>query len=127
MRSTAAVSILCAAACASSNPDSASLRVVLLGDESRITSLERIDPRPRLVLGDLSASPYVDVAGARMLRELHQELSAGGMDLRLAEARSGVRDILRAEGLEERVGYFGRTVSVHDVLESFFAPAEPLP
>ena len=42
--------------------------------------------------------------------------------LRLAEARSGVRDMLRAEGIEERVGYFGRRVSVDDVLESFFAP-----
>jgi high affinity sulfate transporter 1 len=89
--------------------------------------LGETDTRPRLVLGDLSASPYVDVAGARMLRELHQELSAAGMALRLAEARSGVRDILRAEGLEERVGYFGRTVSVDDVLESFFAPSDPRP
>jgi high affinity sulfate transporter 1 len=82
------------------------------------------EPRPRLVLGDLSTSPYVDVAGARMLRELHEELAAAGVALRLAEARSGVRDILRAEGLEERVGYFGRKVSVDDVLESFVAPAE---
>jgi hypothetical protein len=59
-----------------------------------------------------------------MLRELHEELAAAGVALRLAEARSGVRDILRAEGLEERVGYFGRKVSVDDVLESFVAPAE---
>ena len=59
-----------------------------------------------------------------MLRELHDELAAAGIALRLAEARSGVRDMLRAEGLEERVGYFGRRVSVDDVLESFFAPRE---
>jgi MFS superfamily sulfate permease-like transporter len=76
---------------------------------------------PRLVLGDLSTSPYVDVAGARMLRELHEELKGAGIELRLAEARSGVRDILRAEGLEERVGYFGRRVSVDDVLKAFLA------
>ena len=75
------------------------------------------DPKPRLVLCDLSASPYVDVAGARMLLELYKELSAAGVALRLAEARSGVRDILRAEGLEDRVGYFGRRVSLDDVLE----------
>jgi high affinity sulfate transporter 1 len=79
------------------------------------------EPPPRLVLGDLSTSPYVDVAGARMLRELHEELKGAGIELRLAEARSGVRDILRAEGLEERVGYFGRRVSVDDVLKAFFA------
>jgi high affinity sulfate transporter 1 len=82
------------------------------------------EPQPRLVLGDLSTSPYVDVAGARMLRELHEELAASGIALRLAEARSGVRDILRAEGLEERVGYFGRRVSVDDVLKSFFSAGD---
>ncbi len=88
--------------------------------------IRSLDEKPRLVLGDLSTSPYVDVAGARMLRELHDELAAAGIALRLAEARSGVRDMLRAEGLEERVGYFGRRVSVDDVLESFFAPAESI-
>lgn len=82
--------------------------------------LRATDPKPRLVLVDLSTSPYVDVAGARMLRELHEELKAAGVALRLAEARSGVRDILRLEKLEERVGYFGRKVSLDDVLESFF-------
>jgi high affinity sulfate transporter 1 len=79
------------------------------------------EPGPRLVLGDLSASPYVDVAGARMLRELHEELKAAGITLRLAEPRSGVREILRAEGLEERVGELGRGVAVDDVLQEFFS------
>jgi MFS superfamily sulfate permease-like transporter len=83
--------------------------------------LRASEPNPRLVLVDLSSSPYVDVAGAGMLRELQEELAATGISLRLAEARSAVRDILRAEGLEERVGYFGRRVSVDDVLETFFA------
>jgi MFS superfamily sulfate permease-like transporter len=86
--------------------------------------IRSLDEKPRLLLGDLSTSPYVDVAGARMLRELNDELAAAGIALRLAEARSGVRDILRTEGLEERVGYFGRRVSVDDVLESFFSTAE---
>jgi MFS superfamily sulfate permease-like transporter len=86
--------------------------------------LRSVDPKPRIVLCDLSTSPYVDLAGARMLLELHEELASLGIALRLAEARSGVRDILRAEGLEERVGYFGRRVSVDDVLESFFAPVD---
>jgi high affinity sulfate transporter 1 len=79
------------------------------------------ETRPRVVLGDLSASPYVDVAGARMLRELHQEMKAEGIALRLAEPRSGVREILRAEGLEERVGELGAGVTVDDVLRDFFS------
>jgi sulfate permease, SulP family len=71
----------------------------------------------RLVLCDLSTSPYVDVAGARMLAALHGELAERGIELRLAEPRATVRDILRAEGLEERVGRIDRHMSVNDAIE----------
>ena len=62
----------------------------------------------KLVICDLSISPVVDLAGARMLKTLHAQLQAAGIRLRLVAAHASVRDILRAEGLEERVGYFGR-------------------
>jgi len=75
--------------------------------------------RPKLVVCDLSTSPIVDLAGARMLSVLHAELQAAGIRLRLVSAHSAVRDILRAEGLEERIGYFGRRVSVADVIDEF--------
>ena len=68
---------------------------------------------------DLSTSPVVDLAGARMLAKLHEELQAAGIRLRLVAAHATVRDILRAEGLEERVGYFGRRISVADVIDEF--------
>ncbi len=67
---------------------------------------------PVLVVFDLSASPSVDLAGARMLATLHSELTAAGIQLRLVDARASVRDILRAEGLETLVGDFGRGTSV---------------
>jgi anti-anti-sigma factor len=73
----------------------------------------------RLVVCDLSDSPYVDVAGARMLSTLHDELAARGAQLRLVEARSRVRDLLRATGLEARVGYFGRHLSLDQVVAEF--------
>jgi len=76
----------------------------------------------RLVVCDLSVSPVVDLAGARMLATLHKELQAAGVGLRLVAAHASVRDILRAEGLEELVGYFGRRVSVADVIDEFRAP-----
>lgn len=79
----------------------------------------------RLVVCDLSVSPVVDLAGARMLATLHKELQAAGIDLRLVAAHAGVRDILRAEGLEERVGYFGRRISVADVIDEFQASGAP--
>jgi SulP family sulfate permease len=71
----------------------------------------------KLVVCDLSTSPSVDLAGARMLATLHATLEAMGMRLRLVAAHAAVRDILRAEGLEERVGYFGRRVSVADAID----------
>jgi len=73
----------------------------------------------RLVVCDLSTSPVVDLAAARMLLTLHAALQAAGVPLRLVSAHAAVRDLLRAEGLEERVGYFGRRVSVADVIDEF--------
>ena len=74
---------------------------------------------PRLVVCDLSISPVVDLAGARMLLALQAALEAAGVRLRLVAAHAAVRDLLRAEGLEERVGYFGRRISVADVIDEF--------
>jgi hypothetical protein len=54
-----------------------------------------------------------------MLTKLHDELQSAGIAFRLASAHSTVRDILRAEGLEERAGYFGRRVAAVDVLDEF--------
>jgi len=71
----------------------------------------------RLVVCDLSTSPVVDLAAARMLLTLQAALQAAGVPLRLVSAHAAVRDLLRAEGLEERVGYFGRRVSVADVID----------
>jgi high affinity sulfate transporter 1 len=74
---------------------------------------------PKLVVCDLSISPSVDLAGVRMLAALHKELQAAGIRLRLVAAHATARDILRAEGLEESVGYFGRRISVADVIDEF--------
>ena len=58
----------------------------------------------RLVVCDLSASPYVDLAGSRMLHNLHSELAARGAALRIVGAHGRVRDLLRADGIAEKVG-----------------------
>ena len=87
----------------------------------------------RLVVCDLSTSPAVDLAGARMLAKLHDELKAACIGLRLVAAHAAVRDILRAEGLEESIGYFGRRIGVADVIDEFqgltgtVAPRGPAP
>jgi high affinity sulfate transporter 1 len=80
---------------------------------------------PKLVVFDLSSSPTVDLAGARMLATLQAALQEAGVRLRLVGARATVRDILRAEGLEERVGHIDRRVSVADVIDEFLGSAPP--
>ncbi|SEB19143.1 SulP family inorganic anion transporter [Variovorax sp. YR216] len=76
----------------------------------------------KLVIGDLSTTAQVDLAGAKMLARLHQELAEAGIRMRLVAAHASVRDILRAEGLEESVGYFGRRISVADAIDEFESP-----
>jgi high affinity sulfate transporter 1 len=78
-------------------------------------------PDLRLAVCDLSNSPYVDVAGSHWLTGLQRDLAARGVKLRLVEARSHVRDLLRAAGLEQQVGYFGRHLSVDQVIAEFLA------
>jgi MFS superfamily sulfate permease-like transporter len=68
------------------------LRVVLDRVEAEGKSLG-------LVVSDLSASPSVDLAGARMLLALQAELATRGVILRLVEANTSVRDLLRIEGV----------------------------
>jgi high affinity sulfate transporter 1 len=82
---------------------------------TRLANADQSDAR--LVVCDLSASPYVDLAGSRMLHELQQELAVRGISLRIIGARGAVRDLLRADGLEEKIGGLSRLTSLHDLLD----------
>jgi high affinity sulfate transporter 1 len=73
-------------------------------------------PQLRLVVCDLSDAPIIDVAGADMLAGMHRDLGKRAIPLRIAGAHAKVRDLLRAEGLEERVGYLGRHMSVEQAI-----------
>jgi MFS superfamily sulfate permease-like transporter len=79
----------------------------------------------RLVVCDLSASPYADLAAARMLNELHRELEARGIALRVIGARGRVRDLLRADGLSDKIGGLGRVVTLASLLDGREEP-EPV-
>jgi SulP family sulfate permease len=72
----------------------------------------------RLVVCDLSASPYIDLAGSRMLHDLHRELSARGITLRVVGAHGWVRDLLRADGLDEKIGGIHRALTLDSLLAS---------
>jgi SulP family sulfate permease len=72
----------------------------------------------RLIVCDLSASPYLDLAGSRMLHDLYAELASRGIALRIVGARGRVRDLLRADGMSEKVGGLDRAVTLGSVLEA---------
>ncbi|EIG57131.1 SulP family inorganic anion transporter [Bradyrhizobium canariense] len=56
----------------------------------------------KLVVCDLSAAPYIDLAGARMLHDLYDELASRNITFRIVGAHAQLRDLLRAEGLAEK-------------------------
>lgn len=62
----------------------------------------RNSPGVRLVVCDLSASPYIDLAGAGMLHDLHDELASRKVTFCIVGAHAQLRDLLRAEGLADK-------------------------
>jgi SulP family sulfate permease len=73
---------------------------------------------PRLVVIDLSAAPYVDLQSAHALASLANEISKSGSRVQVVEARSAVRDRLRDEGLDARLGGVDRFTSIADALDA---------
>ena len=52
-----------------------------------------------------------------MLHELHRELAARGVALRIVGAHGSVRDLLRADGIGEKVVGLDRIVTLDTLLE----------
>jgi MFS superfamily sulfate permease-like transporter len=80
------------------------------------TVLHRASSVPDLkrVVCDLSNTLYADIAGARLLKRLHDELASRQIGFRVVGAHSDVRDRLRFERLEDWVGPINRHVSLAD-------------
>src|SRR5213596_181831 len=74
---------------------------------------------PKLVLLDLSAAPRVDLQSAQALGEWANELTAKRIRFQAVEARSSVRDRLRNEGVDAKLGDINRFRSVADAVEDF--------
>ena len=56
---------------------------------------------------------------AQMLGSVADELTATGIRVQAVEARSSVRDRLRDEGVEARLGGINRFTTVADVVDNF--------
>ena len=78
---------------------------------------ELIAHRPdpvRLVVLSMASVPFVDLAGAELIADLHKTLAARGIAFRLADAHGQVRDALGRIGFEREYGALasGQTVEV---------------
>jgi len=74
---------------------------------------------PKIVILDLSASPHMDIQACGVMMNMADDIKAVGARLQIVEARSSVRDRLRAEGIEEHVSQVNRFTSVADAVEDF--------
>ncbi len=77
----------------------------------------------RAVFCDLSASPMMDLAGARMVSDLQDKLHARNVRLVITGARGSVRDVLRAEGLRDQALGIARGATLESELGAFVAAA----
>jgi sulfate permease, SulP family len=71
--------------------------------ERVLNEVEAHDRTIEMVVLDLAVTPFLDMTGASMLRDLHSELADKGVQLRLAKAIGPLRDMLRAEGMEDEL------------------------
>jgi len=82
-----------------------------------MTKVDEAGALLKTVVWDLSTSPQVDRAGAKMIGQLYLDLQAKGITLHIAEARAGVRDILRNEEIDKLIGRISRQVSLNDIVK----------
>ena len=82
-------------------------------------------PSPRLVVCDLSTSPYVDMAGAQMFLALHAELARRGIAFQLVEAHAEVRDMFRTEDIEKKIGPVDRFATLAHAIDHFQSNPAP--
>src|SRR6266705_2016712 len=78
---------------------------------------------PKLVVLDLSAASIVDMQSAYALASMADELTAEGIEFHAVEPRSSVRDRLRHEGVDAKLGGINRFTSVADVIDHFLGEA----
>ena len=91
-----------------------------------ILSRVRGEPTPpKLVVLDLSAAARVDMQSAHMLAGIADELTAQGIQFHAVEPRSSVRERLRHEHVDGKLGGIDRFTTVADVIDHFLGEQSP--
>ncbi|MFH0841456.1 MAG: bifunctional SulP family inorganic anion transporter/carbonic anhydrase [Bacteroidota bacterium] len=89
------------------------------------TRVKEIGSSLRVVIFDLSTSATIDSSGARLIKRLYENLRARGIEFKVAEAHSEVRDILRFEDIEHLLGHVSRRDTLHEVVVNSIGEKEP--
>jgi high affinity sulfate transporter 1 len=88
----------------------------------RLTALISARPSaPRLVVLFMGTSPFIDLAGTELLRDLHAHFQKAGITFRLAEAHGQVREALRRLGHEDASALAETHKTVDDVVAAWRA------
>ena len=86
----------------------------------------RAEPTPpKLIVFDLSEAANVDMQSAHTLASMADELTAEGIQFHAVEARSSVRDRLRHESVDSKLGGVNRFTTVADVIDHFLGESAP--
>src|SRR5262249_17352521 len=80
---------------------------------------------PKLIVLDLSAAPLVDMQSAHTLAGMADELTTQGIQFHAVEPRSSVRDRLRHEQVDAKLGGIDRFTTVADAIDDFLGGQSP--
>ncbi len=79
----------------------------------------------KIVIFDLSTSATIDSSGAGLIKHLQENLSQKGINFKVTEAHSEVRDILRKEKIEKLLGHVSRLDTLHETIIYAVGDEEP--
>jgi sulfate permease, SulP family len=84
------------------------------------------DDEVKLAVFFMGTVPMIDMAGVEFLTELRETLHKRGIELRLAEARSTVRETLRRGGFEQHYGPVEQDQTVATILQKASIQNNPI-
>ncbi len=89
--------------------------------EDLLTAIEQQVTPVKLVVFDLSSSPYADVAAADMLIELQEEMAGRDIEFKVSNLTGEVRDILRVADDKHKLGDLAHGMGVESLVKSWLA------
>ncbi|MFI5220691.1 MAG: SulP family inorganic anion transporter [Bacteroidia bacterium] len=84
--------------------------------------IKSMDSSIKMAIFDLSTSAYIDSSGAKFIKKLYLDLHERGIALKICEAHSEVRDILRYEDIEHLIGHVSRRDSLDEIVNAVSLP-----